>query len=126
MKSQPVEYQGKTCGYILSLLDIFSRFHWLCPLQTKHSRGVKENIKKVFAVYGIQETLQSDSGKEFKGSVKRFCRMQKIRMVQSRPYNPIAQGKVERSHRVLRNKMPFDMVTQTWSDTNWVKIYQIT
>ena len=58
MKSQPVEYQGKTCGYILSLLDIFSRFHWLCPLQTKHSRGVKENIKKIFAVYGIQETFQ--------------------------------------------------------------------
>ena len=42
-------------------------------------------------------------------------------MVQSRPYNPRAQGKVEQSHRVLRSKMPFDMVTQTWSDTNWVK-----
>ena len=47
--------------------------------------------------------------------------MKEIRMVQSRPYNPKAQGKVEWSHRVLRNKLYFDKVTQTWSGTNWVK-----
>ena len=47
MKSQAVQCQGKTYHYILSLLDVFSRFHWWCPLQTKHSRGVKENIKKI-------------------------------------------------------------------------------
>ena len=48
----------------------FSRFHWLCPSQTKHSPGVKENLKKIFAVHDMSETLQSDNGKEFKGSVK--------------------------------------------------------
>ena len=38
----------------------FFRFHWLCPLQTEHSRGVKENIKKIFAVHSMPEMLQSD------------------------------------------------------------------
>ena len=112
MKSQALQFQGKTDRYILSLLDVFSRFHWLCPLQAKHSCRVKENIKKIFAVHSILQTLQSDNGKEFKGSVKRFCRMLKIRMVQARPYNPKAQGKVGHSHHVLKNKISFDMVIQ--------------
>ena len=47
----------------------------------------------------------------FKGSMKRF---------QSRPCNPRNQGRVKRSHRVLRNKISFDIVTQTRSGTNWL------
>ena len=39
-------------------------------------------------------TFQSDNGKEFKGSVKQFCRIEKIRIVQSWPYKPRAQGGV--------------------------------
>ena len=74
----------------------------------------------------MPETLQSDYGKEFKVLVKRFCRMKKTRMAQSRPYNPMAQGKVEWSHRVLRNKVSFDMVSQTQSGTDWVKNLQVT
>ena len=93
MKSQAVQYQVKTYGYIMSLLDVFANFIG-CVLY-RSSSGVKENIKKVFAVHGMPETLRSDNGKEFKGSVKRFCRMKKIRMVQSRPYSPRVQRKVE-------------------------------
>ena len=62
MKSQAVQYQGKTYRYIQSVLDVFFRFHWLSPLQTKHSRGVKEIINKIFSVHGMTETLQSDNG----------------------------------------------------------------
>ena len=42
-------------------------------------------------------------------------------MVQFRPDNPRALGKVEWSHRVLRNKIFFDMVTQTRSANTCVK-----
>ena len=45
MRGEAVEYQGKTYRYIISLLDVLSRFHWLYPLQTKHSHDVK-NIRK--------------------------------------------------------------------------------
>ena len=105
MKSQAVQYQGKTYRYVLSLLDVFSQFHRLYPLQIKQSRGIKENKKKIFAVHGMPETPQLDNGKEFKELVNQFCRMRKMRMVQSRPYNLKGQGKVKRSHRVLRNKL---------------------
>ena len=39
---EAVEYQGKTYGYIMSWLDVFSWLHWLYPLQTKHAPGGKE------------------------------------------------------------------------------------
>ena len=67
MKSPAVQYQGKTYRYIQSLLDVFFRFHWLSPLQTKHSRGVKEIINNFFSVHGMTETLQSDNGTNSKG-----------------------------------------------------------
>ena len=66
----------------------------------------------------MPETCQSDNGKEVKGSVKRFCQMKKIRMVQSRSYNPSAQGKVKWSHCAMKNKISFGMVAKTQSGTN--------
>ena len=35
MNLQAVKYNGKSYRYILSMMDIFSRFHWLVPLQRK-------------------------------------------------------------------------------------------
>ena len=33
LSSQRVEYEGKVYRYVLSVRDVFSRFHWLSPLQ---------------------------------------------------------------------------------------------
>ena len=63
MRGEAAEYQEKTYRYIMSLLDGFSRFHWLCPLQTKHSHGVKECMKKIYEVHGTLEKLQLDKRK---------------------------------------------------------------
>lgn len=42
-------------------------------------------------------------------------------MISSRPYHPQSQGKVERSHRELRNKMHYDMVKLSTKGVNWVE-----
>ena len=65
MKNMAVVYKGKTYKYILSFLDVFSRFHWLYPLESKHSSGVKKKLKKIYSVYGLPQKLQSDNGEEF-------------------------------------------------------------
>ena len=57
---------------ILSLLDVFSRFHWLYPLESKHRGEVKKTLKKVYFVHGLPQKLQSDNGGEFKKNVKEF------------------------------------------------------
>ena len=45
----------------------------------------------------------------------------KIKMIKCRPYNPKAQEKVERPHRVLRRKIYYDLVKQKKTGVNWVK-----
>ena len=42
-------------------------------------------------------------------------------MIKCRPYNPKAQGNVERSHRVLRRKIYYDLIKQKKTGVNWVK-----
>ena len=42
-------------------------------------------------------------------------------MISLRPYNPKAQGKIERSHRKLRNKPHYDMVKLKNKGVNWVE-----
>ena len=87
-----VTYNGKTYNYILSLLDIFSRFHWLCPLESKHSNSVTNELKRIYKMHGIPKRIQSDNGGEFKKHVKKFCEKMKIKMVRCRPYHPQSQG----------------------------------
>ena len=41
-------------------------------------------------------------------------------MIKSRPYHPKSQGKVERSHRRLREKIKYDSIKLGKKGVNWV------
>ena len=78
MKSQQIEYQGRKYRYVLSILDVFCRHHWLARLTSKHATKVAIKLKKIYDVHGSPENLRSDRGKEFYGAVKTFCERKKI------------------------------------------------
>ena len=61
--------KSKCRKYILSLMDIFSRFHWLAPIQRKLSLQVDAKLDRIFVEYGSPERIQSDNGGEFKKEV---------------------------------------------------------
>ena len=69
MRSQVVEYNGKSYRYILSLIDIFSRFHWLVPLQRKFASHVAFHLNRTFTKHEPPDGLQTDNGVEFKKHV---------------------------------------------------------
>ena len=48
LSSQTVEYEGKVYRYILSVMDVFSRFRWLSPLQRKFHHHVAEQLLRYF------------------------------------------------------------------------------
>ena len=77
MKGIQVEYKGKTYWCILSLMDLFSRFHWLAPLERKKISFVKKELKRIYILHGIVECIQSDNGGEFKKDVKSSCKKKK-------------------------------------------------
>ncbi len=65
-----------------------------------------------FNRFGDPKILQSDNGTEFQGFVKKMCIDRGITVINSSPYHPQSQGKVERVHRTLRKKMKYDEKTK--------------
>ena len=47
MENMVIEYEGKTCQCILSVMDTFSRFHWLVPFDDKRRSRVKKEQQKI-------------------------------------------------------------------------------
>ena len=88
---------------------------------TKKSSHVKKELQRIFKEHGQLERLRSDNGGEFKRQIKNYCKSRKIKMINCRPYNPKAQGKVERSHLSLRQKIYHDLIRQKKTGVNWVK-----
>ena len=121
LSKEPVELGGKSYRYILSVMDVFSRYLWLVPLLTKSSRDIARELKKIHERDGPPDRLQSDRGLEFHGCVENICKKYKIRGIRSRPYHPQSQGKVERSHRRWRDKMMYDLLAMKGKGINWAK-----
>ena len=114
-----VKYQGIVYRDVLSVMDVFSRFIWLRPLKSKHSKEIASELKSLYMEFGTPLLLQSDQGSEFKGDVKRLCRKMQVKMIHSRPYHSQSQGKVERSHRALTSKMEYDLLKMGKKSLNW-------
>ena len=51
-------------------MDVFSRFHWVIPLERKFPRHIKPYLEKCFIKHGPSKRLQSERDKEFKKEVK--------------------------------------------------------
>ena len=127
-KKGTVTANGVSYRYVLSVLDVFSRFVWLRALSDKCSKAIANELKSIYLEHGPPLVIQSDQGREFKGAVKNLCR-DMIYTIYSRPYHPQSQGKVERSrsHRALREKMIYDFLRMSKKGVNWMKelpIYQ--
>ena len=69
MRSQAVEYNGKSYRYILSQMDIFNRFYWLAPLQRKFASHVAFHLNRILMEHEPPDRLQMDHGGEFKKDV---------------------------------------------------------
>ena len=106
----PASIDGDTHKYIMSVIDIFSRFVFLRPLQTKESAEVAEHLLDIYNGHGPLEIIQSDQGAEFKGVVKTICKSLNVRIIKSAAYSPQTQEKDERSHRTWKEKVKFDIV----------------
>ena len=109
MVSMPATMDGDTYKYIMSVIDIFSRFFFLRPLQTKETSVVAEHLLDIYIEHGPPEILQSDQGPEFKGVVKTVCETLNVRIIKSSACSPQTQGKDERSHRTWKEKIKFDL-----------------
>lgn len=93
-------------GYILTCIDIFTRYAWARPLLNKQQDSVIAGFKSIFQEDGrVPFYLQTDQGKEFENRAVRTFLIQSGVYRQFSVKSAYKAALVERFHRTLRARM---------------------
>ena len=95
MEDIPIVHEGKKYQWILSIIDVFSRYLVLRSLHSKDTAVVAVELLQVFADFGTPAIIQSDRGSEFQGSVVTVAQQLNVKIIRSSVKHPQSQGKVE-------------------------------
>lgn len=99
----------KTSGghaYILTLLDMASRYPEAIPLRNIHAKTVVREMIAFFTRFGLPKEVQSDRGSNFMSKVfKDSLKELGISQVTSTAYHPQSQGAIERYHQTLKSML---------------------
>ena len=110
--------------YILTAIDLFSKWAEAIPLRNKEAATVAHALdKEIFSRLGTPLQLLSDQGPEFESELMHsLCRMYRIDKIRTTAYHPSTNGCIERFHRTL-NSMLGKVVAdhqRDWSD--WLHV----
>lgn len=107
--------------FILTVIDIFSRYAWARPLKTKHGKEVVSAFRSIFREGRIPKRIQSDQGKEFENrNVRALFQKHNIELFSVKSAYKAAL--VERFNRTLKNKL-YRHFTANLTQ-NWTKVLQ--
>ena len=91
--------------YLLTCIDVFSKYAWVYPLKNKSAVSILETFKKILESGRKPQKLQTDKGKEFENKVfQKFLKDNSIHFYTSNNYD-IKAAVVERFNRTLKTKM---------------------
>lgn len=112
-------FTGKAT-FVLSVIDIFSKFLYSRPLKKKESKLVADALQDIFLSDGAPTILQSDNGPEFvNADMDELAKRWKIQLRHGLPYKPSTQGAVERVNQTLKHsiyKYLHQHETKTYTD----------
>ena len=66
-KSPSEDDYGNVYKYVLSCLDVFSRYVFLQRMKSKNTIEVASLLKKIFLIFGCPDILQCDRASQFQG-----------------------------------------------------------
>jgi len=96
--------QNKGYRFILTVIDLFSRYAWARPLKSKRGREVAEAFEDIFKEGRIPKRIQTDQGKEFENrDVTRLFEEHNIELFSVKSAYKAAV--VERFNRTLKSKL---------------------
>lgn len=88
--------------YILTLIDMVTRFPEAVPLRNINTVTVAEALLSIFSRVGIPKEILSDRGTQFKSDLMaEINRLLSIQALFTNPYYACCNGTVERFHAVL-------------------------
>ena len=90
------------CIYLLTLIDMASKWPEAIPLRSTKSKVVAEGLIELIARVGIPLQILSDQGSQFIGSIMaKVCKDLGIEQIKTSPYHPEGNGTIERMHGTL-------------------------
>lgn len=77
--------------YMLTIMDVFSKYCWLKPLVEKSADAVKTNLEQIFSQpNSMPKRIWTDRGSELKNDdLKAYCDRNHIEQMYNRPYVPV-------------------------------------
>ena len=117
-----------TSGYewIFTIVDVMTGYVVLRALRTKNMDEVGWNLWTLICDFGVPKIIQSDNGLEFVNSVvKQLSELYGIDHRLITPYNPRADGLVERMNKEVGQglKKRFQNATDQWE--KWLPLVQL-
>jgi hypothetical protein len=114
----PLPLTERQNQYVLTCIDYFTKMAMAVPISNKTAAAVAEALfNNWYCSNGIPYEIQSDQGGEFTGDVVQRLnnRLETDHRVTT-PYNPSANGEVERFNRTLKNSLKIycEELTGTW------------
>ena len=107
--------------YILTYVDLFSKFGAAQPLPNKTAEAVQAGLKIILESNNCS-TIQADNGPEFGKSLAIMLKAMDIKLIHSTPYNPRANGAVERFNRTIKTSIY--RLFHANETKNWVDMLQ--
>ena len=103
----PLPETSKGNKYIITFKDCFTRFLEAYAIPDATATTTADIIsEKIIARYGAPEVLLTDNGRNFTSKeIKSLCEALDITKTFTTPYNPKANGIVERAHRDLKKNL---------------------
>src|SRR6266853_66783 len=101
-----IPYANVNAGYkyMLTVIDLFSRYAWAKPIKDKTGKAVKRAFQKIFALGRKCQRLQTDEGREFDNRhVQRLLNHENIRFFTVK--SQFKAAVCERFNRTLKTKM---------------------
>ena len=88
--------------YILSIIDLFSRFCVLKALRTKETAEIINCLRETFNYFGFPNVLLSDNALEFTSSaLHQFSSIYSVKKTTVLPFCPYSNGTVETNNRKI-------------------------
>ena len=97
---------GRGHRWILTLVDIATRYPDAIPLKSITTEAVAESLVDIFSRVGIPDEILSDNGSQFTSDVMReVSRLLSVAQLHSSIYHPMTNGLVERFNGTLKNML---------------------
>ena len=112
---------NKQQRYILTFVDLFSKFAAARALPSKTAKAVQNALGDILKINTVT-LIQADNGGEFAKSTEEYLKGKGIKMIHSAPYNPRTQGAIERLNKTVKSTL-YRMMHVAGS-ADWVSILQ--